>query len=93
VNITLPCGQEPDAILVRDASIATDQRGEYLYVVDADDRVQYRPISVGQMVDDTLRIVTAGLLPGERYVSKALMKVREGMKILPVDDSSIYKNE
>jgi hypothetical protein len=45
------------------------------------------------MVDDTLRIVTAGLLPGERYVSKALMKVREGMKILPVDDSSIYKNE
>jgi RND family efflux transporter MFP subunit len=86
VNITLPCGEAPDALLVYDASIGTDQRGEYLYVVDAEDRVQYRPVTVGQLVDDSLRIVTAGLSPGERYVTKALMKVREGMKIQPMMD-------
>jgi multidrug efflux pump subunit AcrA (membrane-fusion protein) len=71
---------------VQDASIGTDQRGEYLYVVDTDDCVKYRPITVGQIVDDSLRIVTAGLLPDERYVTKALMKVREGMKIQPISE-------
>lgn len=86
VNITLPCGEARDALLVHDASISTDQRGEYLYVVDASDCVQYRPITVGQLVDDSLRIVTAGLQPGERYVTQAMMKVREGMKIRPVMD-------
>ncbi len=86
VNITLPCGQANDALLVKDAAIGTDQRGEYLYVVNEGDLVEYRPISVGQLVDDSLRIVTAGLLPGERYVSKALMKVREGMRIQPVSE-------
>jgi hypothetical protein len=48
--------------------------------------VKYRPITVGQIVDDSLRIVTAGLLPDERYVTKALMKVREGMKIQPISE-------
>jgi RND family efflux transporter MFP subunit len=86
VNITLPCGEAPEALLVQDASIGTDQRGEYLYVVDTDDCVKYRPITVGQIVDDSLRIVTAGLLPDERYVTKALMKVREGMKIQPISE-------
>jgi RND family efflux transporter MFP subunit len=86
VNITLPCGEAPEALLVQDASIGTDQRGEYLYVVDTDNCVKYRPITVGQIVDDSLRIVTAGLLPDERYVTKALMKVREGMRIQPISE-------
>jgi RND family efflux transporter MFP subunit len=86
VNITLPCGEEPDALLVSDAALGTDQRGEYLYVVNADDCVEYRAVTVGQIVDDSLRIVSSGLLPGERYVNKALMKVREGMKIHPIQE-------
>jgi len=42
-------------------------------------------IEIGQLVDDNMRIVTSGLSPEERYVTKALMKVRQGMKIQPIE--------
>ena len=83
VSITLPYGKESQAILIPDASIGTDQLGKYVYVVNDSDRVRYRHIKVGQLIDDTLRQITGGLSPQERYVTRALMKVREGMKVKP----------
>jgi len=84
VSITLPYGKEPQAILIPDASIGTDQLGKYVYVVNDSDMVRYRHIETGQLIDDSLRQVTGGLSPQERYVTKALMKVREGMKVNPI---------
>jgi multidrug efflux pump subunit AcrA (membrane-fusion protein) len=69
--------------MVRDASIGTDQLGKYVYTVSDSNTVLYTPIEVGQTVADTLRVVTKGLKPGDRYVTKALLKVRDGMKINP----------
>ena len=84
VSVTIPVGELKDALLVHEASIGTDQRGKYLYVVNDSNRVRYRPIEVGQLVSDTLRVVRQGLQPQERYVTKALLKVRDGMLIDPV---------
>lgn len=85
VSITLPYGVQKQAILVNSSSIGTDQLGKYLYVVNDSNIVRYRHITIGQLVEDSLRQVTSGLSPKDRYVTKALMKVRDGMKIHPVD--------
>jgi len=45
--------------------------------------VNYRHIETSGTVEDTLTIVESGLQPGERYVSKALLKVRDGMIVNP----------
>jgi RND family efflux transporter MFP subunit len=82
-KISLPSAILPEAIMVRDASIGTDQLGKYVYTVSDSNTVLYTPIEVGQTVADTLRVVTKGLKPGDRYVTKALLKVRDGMKINP----------
>ena len=87
VSVTLPYAIAEKAILVDNASIGTDQLGKYLYVVNDNNEVNVRHIEVGQLVDDNRRIVTSGLSPDERYVTKALMKVRQGMKIEPVEGS------
>ena len=87
VSVTLPYAIAEKAILVDNASIGTDQLGKYLYVVNDNNEVNVRHIEVGQLVDDNRRIVTSGLSPDERYVTKALMKVRQGMKIMPVEGS------
>lgn len=84
VTITLPYSEQKDALLVNDASIGTDQLGKFLYVVNDSNIVRYRPIQPGQLVDDTLRQVISGIKPGERYVTKALLKVRDGMSIKPI---------
>ena len=84
VSVTLPYAMAEKAILVDNASIGTDQLGKFLYVVNDSNVVNTRHIELGQLVDDGMRIVTSGLSPDERYVTKALMKVRQGMKIQPI---------
>lgn len=84
VSITLPYGEQKEAVLINSASIGTDQLGKYVYIVNDSNIVRYRHISVGQLIGDSLRQVTTGLSPQERYVTKALMKVRDGMKVKAV---------
>lgn len=86
VSITLPYAEDKNAILVKNASMGSDQLGKYLYVVNDSNIVEYRHIDVGQIIDDTMRIVTKGISPNERYVTIGLMKVRDGMKIKPVNE-------
>ncbi|MDE7160220.1 MAG: efflux RND transporter periplasmic adaptor subunit [Muribaculaceae bacterium] len=83
VTISLPYGTDPQAILINDASIGTDQLGKYVYVVNDSNKVVYTPIKTGELVRDSLRIVTSGLTPKDRYVTKALLTVRNGMKVNP----------
>jgi hypothetical protein len=84
VSVTLPYATEEKAVLVDNASIGTDQLGKFLYVVNDSNVVTLRHIRVGQLVDGNMRMVTSGLTPDEWYVTKALMKVRQGMKIQPI---------
>ena len=80
-TISLPYNNLPNALLIEDAAIGTDQRGKYVYVVDKDGIVKYTPIKVGALVANGMRVVTEGLKPGQQYVNKALLKVRNGMKV------------
>lgn len=83
ISVVLPYEKIQNAILVDDAAIGTDQSGNFIYIVTPSDIVEYRHIVKGNLVDDTMRIVKNGIQPGERYVNKAIMKVRNGMKISP----------
>lgn len=84
VTIDLPYGFDPHAMLIRDASIGTDQLGKYVYVVNDSNKVVYTPIKVGETFRDSLRVVESGLRPGDRYVTKALLTVRNGETVKPV---------
>lgn len=84
VTVSIPYNYIGQAVLVHNASIASDQLGKYLYVVNDSNRVEYRPIEVGEVVDDSLRLVLNGLQPNERYVTQALLKVRSGMEVKPL---------
>ncbi|MCM1164042.1 MAG: efflux RND transporter periplasmic adaptor subunit [Muribaculaceae bacterium] len=81
VKVRLPYARMDKAVLVNDASIGTDQLGKYMYVVNDSDKVVYTPVELGDLYNDSLRIVTSGLNGSERYVTKALLKVRNGMKV------------
>lgn len=82
-TVLLPYAVDPKAIIVKDASIGTDQLGKYLYVVNDSNRIVYTPVKVGELYHDTLRVISEGLRPTDRYVTKALLKVRDGMEVKP----------
>ena len=84
ISVVLPYKKVNDGILIKDASIGTDQLGKFIYVVNDSNIVEYRHIATGELFDDTLGLVTGGLDADEHYVTKALIKVRNGMKIMPI---------
>ena len=86
VSITLPYEKDQNAILVKNKSMGSNQLGNYLYVVNDSNIVETRHINVGQIINDTMRIVTKGISPNERYVTVGLLKVRDGMKIKPINE-------
>lgn len=83
VSVDLPAENEPHALLIKDASISSDQLGKYVYVVNDSNKVVYTPINVGPLVNDSMRVVQSGLNPGQKYVTKAMLKVRDGMTVSP----------
>ncbi|MDE6528943.1 MAG: efflux RND transporter periplasmic adaptor subunit, partial [Muribaculaceae bacterium] len=83
-TVMLPYAIDPKAIVIKDAAISTDQLGKYVYVVNDSNKIVYTPIKAGELYQDTLRIVSEGLSPTDRYVTKALLKVRDGMTVNPV---------
>lgn len=83
-TVSLPYASRPKALLIKDAAISTDQLGKYVYLVNDSDKVVYTPIQIGDIYHDTLRIVDSGLTPSDRYVTTALLKVRDGMTVKPL---------
>jgi multidrug efflux system membrane fusion protein len=90
---------KPDAaLLINERAVGTDQSKKFVMVVGADDKAQYREVTLGANVDG-LRIVTSGLKPGERIVVNGLQRVRPGALVAPqvvamraADDAAPAKN-
>jgi RND family efflux transporter MFP subunit len=67
--------------LIQDQAIGTDQDRKFVLILKPDSSVEYRPVTLGRMVDG-LRVVNTGLAPGEDVVINGLLRVRPGMKVL-----------
>ncbi|MGB7947029.1 MAG: efflux RND transporter periplasmic adaptor subunit [Candidatus Binatia bacterium] len=71
-----------DALLVPQNAV-TELQGSYqLAVVGSDNKVEIRPVKVGER-DGTQWIIEDGLKPGERVVAEGLQKVQAGMIVNP----------
>lgn len=84
VTIKLPYGENPKAVLVKDAAIGTDQTGNFMYVVNDSNIIVKRRIERGEIYRDSLRVIDKGIQPGDKYVTKALLTVRAGEPVKPV---------
>lgn len=82
-NLRFPVGTQPDALLVDERAFGADQSGEFLLIVDNNNKVEKRPVVSGQVVDG-LKVVVKGLMPADRVIVKGLQKARAGGKVKPV---------
>ena len=57
VRVRLPIGEPHPALLVIDRAIQSDQGLKYVYVLDAQNKVQTRSIKTGALQEDGLRVV------------------------------------
>jgi RND family efflux transporter MFP subunit len=73
---------EYDAILIEDRAVGTDQSQNFVLVLGADNKLEYRAITPGRIVDG-LRIVRKGLKPDDVVVVSGLQRVRPGAQVKP----------
>jgi RND family efflux transporter MFP subunit len=76
-RVRLPGGAPHAAVLINDSAVGTDQSQKYVLVVGSDHRAQYRAVTLGPLVDG-LRVVRAGLAPGDTIVVNGLQRVQPG---------------
>ena len=72
-----------EALLINDSAVGTDQNVRYVFAVGPDNKVEYRAVKLGPVIDDGLRVVRDGLKPGELVVVNGLQRVRPGVTIAP----------
>jgi len=76
-------GVEPITVLaIPRAAVLSDQQGDYVYVVDGQNRAQRRPIQLGQSTPSTA-VVSNGLTEGELVISEGLQRVRPDQPVSP----------
>jgi multidrug efflux system membrane fusion protein len=81
VNAELLVKTLHDVITVPTAAIQRGAPGTYVYVINADNTVTVRPISIGP-TDGPLAAVNSGLTAGERVVVDGLDRLRDGARVM-----------
>jgi membrane fusion protein, multidrug efflux system len=82
VTVLLEGAQPITVLAVPRAAVLTDQQGDYVFVVDAQNKAEIRRIQLGQSTATTA-VVTHGLKEAEIVVSEGLQRVRPGEVVSP----------
>ncbi|MBB3694475.1 efflux RND transporter periplasmic adaptor subunit [Sphingomonas sp. BK580] len=81
-SATITAGAESEPSLPQSA-LLSDDRGNYVYIVDAEDRAQRRDVKLGTVTEDRVAIAS-GLTGDERVVQSAGAFLNPGQKVKPV---------
>ena len=71
-----------EALLMPDTAVASDQSRKIVFVVNADNVVEARPVTLGPL-DDGLRVIKEGLKADDRVIIDGLQRARVGAKVAP----------
>jgi len=82
VSVLVEGIQPVTALGIPRAAVLSDQQGDYVYVVDSQNRVEQRRIQLGQSTPSTA-VIMAGLNEGEMVVLDGIQRVRPGIQVVP----------
>jgi multidrug efflux system membrane fusion protein len=83
VRVRLPLGEPHKANLVIDKAIGSDQGLKFVYVVDAQNKVQYRRVTTGALQEDGLRVIEDGIGPEDWVAVGGIQQLRPRTEVQP----------
>lgn len=84
VRVTLSGATRPNAIAVPQRAVLEGPKGKFVWVVNAESKVEFRPVMVGDWAGDQW-VINSGLAAGDRVIVDGVMKVGPGAPVKPVD--------
>jgi len=79
-RLRIPGSGKYPALLIPDRALGSDQAQKFVYVVNSEKKVEFRPVKIGPMIDG-LRVVKEGLKPGQQIIAEGLLRVRPGIVV------------
>lgn len=81
VTVSLEGVAPVEVLAIPREAVLTDQRGDYVYVVDAQGKAERRDIKLGQSTPTTASVLS-GLKPGELVIAEGIQRVRSGEPVM-----------
>ncbi len=82
VKVKLLLKEQPGALLVPQQAVSDFQGQQFVYVVGADNKVEYRNVTTGSNYNE-LVVIQDGVKSGEKVITEGLQKVKPGMTVVP----------
>jgi multidrug efflux system membrane fusion protein len=93
VHVRLQLTTRRDATVVPTRAVQTSQNGNFVYLVDPEQRVELRPVTLGFSVGDE-SVIEKGLAVGETVVTDGQLRLAPGVKVSLVQaDTATGKTE
>ena len=80
VRVRVSVSPEQDRLLVKQQAVGSDQVGDFLLIIGADNVVEKRSVTLGPTEGD-YRVIRTGLSEGENVVISGLQRARPGSKV------------
>jgi membrane fusion protein, multidrug efflux system len=90
VNVMLEGVEPVEVLAIPRSAVLSDQEGEYVFVVGADNKAEQRRIKLGQSTS-TIAAVIEGLALGDKVIVEGLQKVRPGQPVSPGPASALIQ--
>lgn len=80
VNVVVTLTMDPEAIVVPSVAVQAGQQGSYVFVVNAEQKVDLRPVTV-KRANATETVIESGVKPGETVVTDGHLRLVPGARI------------
>jgi RND family efflux transporter MFP subunit len=80
VKVRLVLRVEPEAVVVSEAAVQPGQQGSFVYLIDKENRVRMRPVTVSRQIGDQV-VIARGLKGGERLITEVPQALTEGAQV------------
>jgi membrane fusion protein (multidrug efflux system) len=82
VTVFVEDAQPVEVLMIPRAAVLSDQAGDYVYVVDAQNTVRQQRVRLGQSAP-TMAVVASGLSEGDTVIVEGIQRVRPGVVVSP----------
>ena len=91
VSVLLEGVQPVEVLAIPRSAVLSDQQGDYVFVLGADNKAEQRRITLGQSTS-TVASVTNGLSAGEKVIVEGLQRVRPNQAVAPGPASALIQS-
>jgi membrane fusion protein, multidrug efflux system len=91
VSVLLEGVQPVEVLAIPRSAVLSDQQGDYVFVLGADNKAEQRRIKLGQSTS-TVAAVISGLTAGDKVIVEGLQRVRPNQPVAPGPASALIQS-